>query len=156
MQPLAEWPQDRRTVSDSDLVPTSGPDKSISPGPATNVPTFENRVTPTVGAGREVMDMAGQNVNSAAYAFEERVSQGNLLSRVRRACPALPVLPRHGRRPGPARCGHCGSPGMRLLALLRVDTAARPGRGLHLVAEVRARHVPVARGAEGLARCQRR
>lgn len=50
----------------------------VSPGSATNVPVHENRVTPTVGAGKEVMVTAGQNTSSAAYTFESRVSQGNL------------------------------------------------------------------------------
>lgn len=53
-------------------------EKSVSPGPATNTGGYELRVTATVGAGREVMEMAGTNTSSPAYAFEERVSQGTL------------------------------------------------------------------------------
>jgi len=78
MQPLAEWPQDRRPVSDSGDLPASGPDRSVSPGPATNTSSaayaFEERVTAT--PARDTT--AGDNTSSAAYAFEQRVSQGNL------------------------------------------------------------------------------
>ena len=42
----------------------------------TNTPNpHEGRVTPTVGAGREVMRMAGQNASSPANAFEARITQ---------------------------------------------------------------------------------
>ena len=42
-------------------------------GSAANL--FEQRVTPTVGSGREVMAMAGQNTNSPARTFEARITQ---------------------------------------------------------------------------------
>jgi hypothetical protein len=53
--------------------PLKGP---ISQGPATNTGGHENRVTPTVGAGREVMRHAGENAGSAGNTFEGRVTQG--------------------------------------------------------------------------------
>jgi hypothetical protein len=36
---------------------------------------FEQRVTATVGAGREVMAVAGQNTNSPSRTFEGRIVQ---------------------------------------------------------------------------------
>lgn len=51
-----------------------GPEKSVSPGPAANDGGFELQVTATVGAGREVMEMAGQNDGG----FENRASTGSL------------------------------------------------------------------------------
>ena len=49
------------------------PTDDVNAGSAANL--FEQRVTPTVGAGREVMKMAGQNATSPANAFEARCSQ---------------------------------------------------------------------------------
>ncbi|MFI5069133.1 MAG: hypothetical protein ACHP9Z_34845 [Streptosporangiales bacterium] len=53
--------------------------------PVINAPTMPNtasaahavevKTTPTVGAGREVMDTAGANATSAAQTFEQRCSQ---------------------------------------------------------------------------------
>lgn len=49
--------------------PGAEPLKSISPGPVTNNPVFENRVTPV--AAKDTT--AGQNASSSAHAFEQRV-----------------------------------------------------------------------------------
>lgn len=53
--------------------PLKGP---ISQGTATNTGGHENRVTPTVGAGREVMRHSADNAGSAGNTFEGRVTQG--------------------------------------------------------------------------------
>lgn len=53
----------------------AGEPESVSPGPAVNVPVFENRAT----QGAAIKDTtAGHNAGSAANAFEERCTQGQL------------------------------------------------------------------------------
>lgn len=54
-------------VNDSNTTRFSG-----AGGPAAE---FEARVTATVGTDREVMAMAGQNTNSPARTFEQRIQQ---------------------------------------------------------------------------------
>ena len=50
-----------------------GANDDSNTGSAANA--FEQRVTGTVGEGRETMLMAGQNTNSPARTFEQRITQ---------------------------------------------------------------------------------